>query len=191
MGNSRETPAIQPTPLSQRAGIKKRNYEEYKKYKKEDEGGRLCRRGCIDLAEQSRDALGTLAAAVFPELNMSRENQIPGIPTYNLLGDHQTGDARENAKRKRDSDIELDLDVGSAQRKEGSAAERVVPIFIELQLTLKYFPAKRPCWPGVGRRLAGLWIQDGRRLSAAGKRGGPGPSRAKPGASDQHRLPAI
>ena len=98
MGNSRETPAIQPTPLSQRAGIKKRNYEEYKKYKKEDEGGRLCRRGCIDLAEQSRDALGTLAAAVFPELNMSRENQIPGIPTYNLLGDHQTGDAGENAK---------------------------------------------------------------------------------------------
>ena len=99
MGNSRETPAIQPTPLSQRAGIKKRNYEEYKKYKKEDEGGRLCRRGCIDLAEQSRDALGTLAAAVFfPELNMSRENQIPGIPTYNLLGDHQTGNAGENAK---------------------------------------------------------------------------------------------
>ena len=162
MGNSRETPAIQPTPLSQRAGIKKRNYEEYKKYKKEDEGGRLCRRGCIDLAEQSRDALGTLAAAVFfPELNMSRENQIPGIPTSNLLGDHQTGDARENAK---ESDIELDLDVGSAQRKEGSAAERVVPIFIELQLTLKYFPAKRPCWPGVGRRLAGLWIQDGGEL---------------------------
>ena len=122
MGNSREIPAIQPTPLSQRAGIKKRNYEEYKKYKKEDEGGRLCwsRRGRIDLAEQSRDALGTLAAAVFPELNMSRENQIPGIPTYNLSGDHQTGDARENAKRKRDSDIELDLDVGSSKERRGT-----------------------------------------------------------------------
>ena len=71
-----------------------------KRYKKEDEGGREARAGgCIDLADQSRDALGTLAAAVFfPELNMSRENQIPGIPTYNLLGDHQTGDAGENAK---------------------------------------------------------------------------------------------
>ena len=51
------------SPLgSQRAGIKKRNYEEYKKYKKEDERGRLC---CIDPAEQSRDALGTLAALFF------------------------------------------------------------------------------------------------------------------------------
>ena len=78
-------------------------------------------RGCIDLAEQeSRDALGTSlsAAPVFPsELNMSRENQIPSIPTYNLLGDHQTaGDARENAKRKRDSSSDIESDVGSAQK---------------------------------------------------------------------------
>ena len=76
-------------------------------------------RGCIDLVEQeSRNALGTSLSAtpVFSsELNMSRENQIPGIPTYNLLGDHQTaGNARENAKRKRDSSSDIELDVGSA-----------------------------------------------------------------------------
>ena len=91
MGNSREIPAIQPTPLSQRAGIKKRNYEEYKKYKKEDEGGRLCwsRRGRIDLAEQSRDALGTLLAGtvVFLEKIKFQAFQVP-IYWY-----HQTGDA--------------------------------------------------------------------------------------------------
>ena len=141
--------------------------------------------------------------------NMSRENQIPSIPSYNLLGDHQTGDASSRrgrkCKKKRDSDIELGSSGrrGQQHRKleEGNAAaERVVPIFIELQLTLKYFPAKRPCWTGVGRRLAGLWIQDGRQLlgrtrEAGGRHreasAGPGPSRAKLGASDQHRLPAI
>ena len=116
--------------------------------------------------------------------NMSRENQIPGIPSYNLLGDHQTGDASSRrgrkCKKKRDSDIELGSSGrrGQQHRKlEGgnAAAERVVPIFIELQLTLKYFPAKRPCWTGVGRRLAGLWIQDGRpgSSSAVALRGKP------------------
>ena len=118
MGNSREIPAIQPTPRSQRAGIKKRNYEEYKKYKKEDEGGRLCwsRGGCIDLAEQSRDALGTLPAASIPVFleNMSRENQIPGIPSYNLLGDDQTGYARENAKETVTATLSWAPDVGSS-----------------------------------------------------------------------------
>ena len=157
-----------------------------KRYKKEDEGGREARAGgCIDLADQSRDALGTLAALFFLRVeNMSRENQIPGIPSYNLLGDHQTGDAssrrRRKCKKKRDSDIELSSSGrrGQQHRKleEGNAAaERVVPIFIELQLTLKYFPAKRPCWTGVGRRLAGLWIQDGRpgSSSAVALRGKP------------------
>ena len=79
--------------------IKKRNYEEYKKYKKEDERGRLC---CIDPAEQSRDALGTLLAGtvVFLE-NMSGENQIPGIPSFNLLGppDWRCKRVGENAER--------------------------------------------------------------------------------------------
>ena len=70
----------------QRAGIKKRNYEEYKKYKKEDERGRLC---CIDPAEQSRDALGTLLAGtvVFLEKIKFQAFQV------SIYWDHQTGDA--------------------------------------------------------------------------------------------------
>ena len=60
---------------------------------------------------------------------MSRENQIPRIPTYNLLGDHQTaGDARENAKRKRDSSGDIELDVGSAAHRklEGETLQSVL-----------------------------------------------------------------
>ena len=66
--------------------IKKRNYEEYKKYKKEDERGRLC---CIDPAEQSRDALGTLLAGtvVFLEKIKFQAFQV------SIYWDHQTGDA--------------------------------------------------------------------------------------------------
>lgn len=172
MGNSREIPAIQPTPRSQRAGIKKRNYEEYKKYKKEDEGGRLCwsRGGCIDLAEHSRDALGTLPAAVQSQSPSRTCQEKIKFQAFQVTTSWETTRLamQEKCKRICDSDIELGSGRGQHRKlEEGNAAERVVPIFIELQLTLKYFPAKRPCWPGVGRRLAGLWIQDGRRLSAA------------------------
>ena len=60
--------------------------------------------------------------------------------------------------------------LGKALRpgRPSSAAERVVPIFIELQLTLKYFAASPPPStprgpPSVGRcRLAAGRIQDGR-----------------------------
>ena len=110
--------------------------------------------------------------------NMSRENQIPSIPSYNLLGDHQTGDASSRrgrkCKKKRDSDIELGSSGrrGQQHRKleEGNAAaERVVPIFIELQLTLKYFQAAKqagelvPGWPAGGGTSNPRW----RPLSAA------------------------
>ena len=53
--------------------------------------------------------------------NMSGENQIPGIPSYNLLGDHQTGDAssrrRRKCKKKRDSDIEFQWTTWAAAQK--------------------------------------------------------------------------
>ena len=90
----------------------------------------------------------------------------------------QAAGGGENAKRSVTATLSSSGRRGQQHRKlEGgnAAAERVVPIFIELQLTLKYFPAKRPCWTGVGRRLAGLWIQDGRpgSSSAVALRGKP------------------
>ena len=90
----------------------------------------------------------------------------------------QAAGGGENAKRSVTATLSSSGRRGQQHRKleEGNAAaERVVPIFIELQLTLKYFPAKRPCWTGVGRRLAGLWIQDGRpgSSSAVALRGKP------------------
>ena len=139
---------------------------------------------------------------------MSRENQIPGIPSYKLL---RPPDGRcrqaggENAKRSVTPTLRRLRSTWAPAWKGGERCRACCANLHRIAIDIKIFPSCQagelvPGWPAGGgtsnprwRRLSASarWAAAGSRRLVEREREGPGPSRAEHGASDQHRLAAI